>query len=1139
MQSLQQTSGTSMGGTVIPIFGTFHAEKLFTMCRVGSIGPIATSQVSANGVECVSPAHMITVADISVGFRGDGYVLKTQEYVYTPACALQAIIPSKGSTEGELVVTLHQVNRGPQDVVCEALGSKPTFGSLGTHFTRCTMAVAVPGFAIWETIHNVVFDSEDTAFEYISPGRLISMFPNSGSSSGGTLITLTGVNFVNDGQRCDFDGRSAPGMMVSTVIFVCETPAFRGHLATSPVRISLVANAFVTTVLELSLIFPPTVESIFPRRGSSEGGTAIVIATQDKPAKNGFSIAVGTIRPVAFRFMNGDVLGYVSPAHSPGRAIVKLGVSLSDRGGAGVPFEHIILEQLCACSLNCAGTFGAVDALAQRGNVMNVGLVCMSGLQCADYEQEVEEDCSTYHNQHGQIGQSTGTMSTSGDTGQVHSIWATVTQQEEEPKVLNFFPPTTAATGGVVTVYGLGLTEQSLPHHGVSASQLVSSALMRMESSGGAPGEYFTPLVPASILRSQAVRLLYEVEARATSVQPAGGTMDGGTVMWIAGESFTDSIRLSCTVGTFTPVNGRWIDSHTMECISPAHDENVVAIGVTNGPSHPDRATVTFRYYATEILSSSSCMQRLGLVGAELCDASRTSRVSSGRQMSNASHRALALFDMPQMAQVLRSASVQDVGLVAAAVGGSRYDAQAEVMLQYITGPTVQSIIPMHVDSGTHHPVNIFGKEFSEATAFCLVGDKVLPALILSSALAICELPDYAEGDVSVAVGRQLESSNVGVVTYFRQTRVVEVAPSSGPDTGGTLVVVKTLSERQSPSQCRFGTTGPVAARMASTAAHQCTSPSRRACTIPLSLSIVTSGIGSYAMFSLLSSSSHLGVSTLRTSQVQTCSPLDVGTDHTLGITNALFYNDESKTLCTSHSAGSGFMVISLEPNSTPPTWMSFHFLSFAHTQAVFAISSLVPHTSVQLTNLDVAVVHAPHVRSLHPALGFVGGGTLTRVVGADMVVNEWSHLNCRFGNESQQAHTISSALSCCEVPAGMHSMNGFVAVELSQELPLSAVGVEEAAVQYVYVDSPSLEHIVPARGPSRGGTALHVHGSRFSNTQDLSCKFGNMHVRATYVSEQEILCLTPSHTHGGVALHVATNGRDYTMNPLLFSFLT
>mmetsp|Transcript_38220 Transcript_38220/g.61213 ORF Transcript_38220/g.61213 Transcript_38220/m.61213 type:complete len:143 (+) Transcript_38220:3619-4047(+) len=116
---------------------------------------------------------------------------------------------------------------------------------------------------------------------------------------------------------------------------------------------------------------------------------------------------------------------------------------------------------------------------------------------------------------------------------------------------------------------------------------------------------------------------------------------------------------------------------------------------------------------------------------------------------------------------------------------------------------------------------------------------------------------------------------------------------------------------------------------------------------------------------------------------------------------------------------------------------------------------------------------------------------------------------------------------------------NGFVAVELSQELPLSAVGVEEAAVQYVYVDSPSLEHIVPARGPSRGGTALHVHGSRFSNTQDLSCKFGNMHVRATYVSEQEILCLTPSHTHGGVALHVATNGRDYTMNPLLFSFLT
>ena len=612
------------------------------------------------------------------------------------------------------------------------------------------------------------------------------------------------------------------------------------------------------------MVHHPVIRDASPRYGSTDGGTALHIVAAFYSRAQIYACRISSIANIAARWLSSDKIECITPARRVGHATIHIstGIFLDAwkspflyRGK--VQYHHrghsLSEERLDTVLLHAADR-------AER-----------QCADCVDCEQEVEEDCSTYHNQHGQIGQSTGTMSTSGDTGQVHSIWATVTQQEEEPKVLNFFPPTTAATGGVVTVYGLGLTEQSLPHHGVSASQLVSSALMRMESSGGAPGEYFTPLVPASILRSQAVRLLYEVEARATSVQPAGGTMDGGTVMWIAGESFTDSIRLSCTVGTFTPVNGRWIDSHTMECISPAHDENVVATGVTNGPSHPDRATVTFRYYATEILSSSSCMQRLGLVGAELCDASRTSRVTSGRQMSNASHRALALFDMPQMAQVLRSASVQDVGLVAAAVGGSRYDAQAEVMLQYITGPTVQSIIPMHVDSGRHHPVNIFGKEFSEATAFCLVGDKVLPALILSSALAICELPDYAEGDVSVAVGRQLESSNVGVVTYFRQTRVVEVAPSSGPDTGGTLVVVKTLSERQSPSQCRFGTTGPVAARMASTAAHQCTSPSRRACTIPLTLSIVTSGIGSYAMFSLLSSSSHLGVSTLRTSHVQTC----------------------------------------------------------------------------------------------------------------------------------------------------------------------------------------------------------------------------------------------------------------------------
>ena len=38
-------------------------------------------------------------------------------------------------------------------------------------------------------------------------------------------------------------------------------------------------------------------------------------------------------------------------------------------------------------------------------------------------------------------------------------------------------------------------------------------------------------------------------------------------------------------------------------------------------------------------------------------------------------------------------------------------------------------------------------------------------------------------------------------------------------------------------------------------------------------------------------------------------------------------------------------------------------------------------------------------------------------------VGNEWNQLNCLFGNETQKAHTVSSSISVCEVPAETHAM--------------------------------------------------------------------------------------------------------------------
>ena len=857
MHSIKQSSGDSVGGTVISIYGTFHAENPMTTCRVGSIAPIAASYVDGDTVQCVAPAHTIDVVDISVGFHGDGYVPESQEYAYIPTCLLQAVIPSKGSTRGDFDVALHQANCGSKDFLCQAVENTHTLGNIRTNTLVCMMAASVPGFVAWEIVHGVDVDSENTVFEYVHPSSLKSLQPNYLSPRGGALVTLSGVNF-KDELGCAFDDNLVSGVFVSSGIFICEAPALGLQLITSAVSVSFVGNAIMRDVLELSLISPPAVDSILPDKGSSEGGTMIVVVTQNEPVNLGLSISVGNIRPIAFRTLSGNNLDYVSPAHRPGQTQVKMSLS-GDQSDAGRVFEHVAFGQLCACSRNCAHTWEAIDALLQSENSMMTTTGCMFGSHCSGFDGGDAEDCIAYHSPYDFVEGRTVTWSTSGNTDLGDGVSTRAMEQNVQPKITSFFPSIVGATGGVVTVLGDGFSQGSCSHHDISTCCLVSSALIRMEVNGGASGEYFVPFALVSTSSTQAVRLMYENEATATSVRPAHGTVDGGTVMLIAGESFTNSLRLSCNIGTATPVSGRWIDSRMIECISPAHEKGFVAVGAMNGYPGLDRATVMFRYRASDV------------VGTYPFHGYRSEVATRGQQMSDGSHRELTLSDMPQVARMMGGVSLTDVGFVAAAVGGSGHGAHLNVQFQTDSGAFVRSIIPMHIESGAHHPVKILGKEFSADASFCMVGENMLDALILSSAVAICELPDHADGDVNVAIGRNIGSGNVGMVTFFRQTRVVEVIPSSGPEAGGTLVVVKTLADRQSPSHCRFGSTGPVATRASSAAAYQCTSPSHSAMHVPLRLSISLSGFGTHALFSFHGASLLLGDISPRTSHVSTC----------------------------------------------------------------------------------------------------------------------------------------------------------------------------------------------------------------------------------------------------------------------------
>ena len=69
--------------------------------------------------------------------------------------------------------------------------------------------------------------------------------------------------------------------------------------------------------------------------------------------------------------------------------------------------------------------------------------------------------------------------------------------------------------------------------------------------------------------------------------------------------------------------------------------------------------------------------------------------------------------------------------------------------------------------------------------------------------------------------------------------------------------------------------------------------------------------------------------------------------------------------------------------------------------------------------------------------------------------------------------------------------------------------------IQYAYHSRIGVTTLTPSRGSLQGGTNVILHGTGFVNASRLSCRFDNVIVLATYLSEISISCTTPGSLQG------------------------
>ena len=266
--------------------------------------------------------------------------------------SVTSVSPNNGLTAGGTAVTITGANfASPATVTFGGTAATNVVVVNGTSITATTPAGTAGPATVMVTVGGVS-GSLASGFTYIGLPTVTSVSPSSGSTAGGTAVTITGSNFAT-GATVTFGTTAATNVLVvSGTSITATTPAGSGAVTvtvTNPLAQSGSLPSGFTYVVT------PTVTSVSPNSGLTAGGTAVTItgANFASPATVSFGGTAATNVVV----VNGTSITATTPAGTAGAATVTVTVS-GQSGSLTGGFTYIGLPTVTSISPNTGSTVG-------------------------------------------------------------------------------------------------------------------------------------------------------------------------------------------------------------------------------------------------------------------------------------------------------------------------------------------------------------------------------------------------------------------------------------------------------------------------------------------------------------------------------------------------------------------------------------------------------------------------------------------------------------------------------------------------------------------------------------------------------------------------------------------------------------
>ncbi len=313
------TAGSTAGGDVITITGSNFIG--ITAVHVGGVLATSFSVVSATQITATTPAHAAGTVDVRVTNAGATSAVTVADHFAYQAPAVTGVSPNVGPTLGGTVVTI----TGSNFIGITAVHFGTTAATSFTVVSPTQITATAPAHGLGTvavTVSNAGATSTSTAADQFTyQGPIVSgVSPNSGTTAGGTVVTITGSNFI-EVTAVNFGATPAASYtVVSATQITATAPVHAAGLVNVHVTGAGITSA--TATADQFTYLAPAVTGISPNAGSTAGGTVVTITGSNFIGVT--AVRFGSTAATSFTVVSATQITATAPVHAGGNVDVRV-----------------------------------------------------------------------------------------------------------------------------------------------------------------------------------------------------------------------------------------------------------------------------------------------------------------------------------------------------------------------------------------------------------------------------------------------------------------------------------------------------------------------------------------------------------------------------------------------------------------------------------------------------------------------------------------------------------------------------------------------------------------------------------------------------------------------------------------------